>query len=46
MRRTHEPVRLGIVSALSVHKSLTFNELKRMLKITDGNPSVHAGFVE
>ena len=45
-RLVHERVRLAIVSALAVHKSLTFNELKRMLKITDGNLSVHARKLE
>ena len=41
-RLIHERVRLGIVSALAVNRSLTFNELKAMLKTTDGNLSVHA----
>jgi len=45
-RLIHERVRLGIVSALAVNPSLTFNELKRMLKITDGNLSVHARKLE
>ena len=35
-RLIHERVRLGIVSALAVNRSLTFNELKAMLKTTDG----------
>jgi DNA-binding MarR family transcriptional regulator len=39
-------VRLGIVSALAVNRSLTFNELKAMLKTTDGNLSVHARRLE
>ena len=34
-------MRLGIVSALAVNESLTFNDLKRLLKTTDGNISVH-----
>jgi DNA-binding HxlR family transcriptional regulator len=41
----HERVRLGIVSALAVDGSLTFNELKS-LKITDGNLSAHARRLE
>src|SRR5579862_5170810 len=45
-RFIHERVRLGIVSALAVNRSLTFNELKAMLKTTDGNLSVHARKLE
>ena len=45
-RLIHERVRLGIVSALAVNRSLTFNELKAMLKTTDGNLSVHARKME
>lgn len=45
-RLIHERVRLGIVSALAVNRSLTFNELKAMLKTTDGNLSVHARRLE
>ena len=45
-RLIHERVRLGIVSALAVTRSLTFNELKAMLKTTDGNLSVHARKLE
>jgi DNA-binding MarR family transcriptional regulator len=39
-------MRLGIVSALAVNESLTFNDLKRLLKTTDGNISVHARKLE
>jgi DNA-binding MarR family transcriptional regulator len=39
-------VRLGIVSALAVNQSLSFNELKDMLSLTDGNLSVHARKLE
>jgi len=39
-------VRLGIVSALAVNQSLTFNELKQLLKTSDGNLSVHARKLE
>ena len=42
----HERVRLGIVSALAVNERLTFNELKALLKTTDGNLSVHARKLE
>jgi DNA-binding MarR family transcriptional regulator len=42
----HERLRLGIVSALAVNPSLTFNELKDLLKTTDGNLSVHARKLE
>jgi DNA-binding HxlR family transcriptional regulator len=45
-RLIHERMRLGIVSALAVNRSLTFNELKSMLKTTDGNLSVHARRLE
>src|ERR1700686_906095 len=38
--------RRGIVSALAGNPSLTFNELKAMLKTTDGNLSVHARKLE
>jgi DNA-binding MarR family transcriptional regulator len=42
----HEPVRLGIVSALAVNASLSFRELKDLLNTTDGNLSVHARKLE
>ena len=45
-RVIHERVRLGIVSALAVNDSLTFNELKELLALTDGNLSVHARKLE
>ena len=45
-RVIHERLRLGIVSALAVHESLTFNELKKLLQTTDGNLSVHARRLE
>jgi DNA-binding MarR family transcriptional regulator len=45
-RLIHERARLGIVSALSVNNSLTFNELKELLATTDGNVSVHARKLE
>ncbi len=42
----HERIRLGIVSALAVNETLTFNELKKVLNTTDGNLSVHARKLE
>lgn len=42
----HERIRLGIVSALAANTSLTFSELKELLKTTDGNISVHARKLE
>jgi DNA-binding HxlR family transcriptional regulator len=42
----HERLRLGLVSALAVHERLSFNELKRLLRTTDGNLSVHARKLE
>lgn len=45
-RVIHERVRLAIVSALASARSLTFNELKDLLEITDGNLSVHARRLE
>jgi DNA-binding HxlR family transcriptional regulator len=45
-RLIHERMRLGIVSALAVNESLTFNDLKRLLATTDGNLSVHARKLE
>ncbi len=45
-RLIHERTRLGIVSALAVNPSLTFNELKSFLGASDGNLSVHARKLE
>lgn len=45
-RLIHERMRLGIVSALATNASLSFNDLKRILKTTDGNLSVHARKLE
>ena len=45
-RLIHERLRLGIVSALAVNDSLTFNDLKQFLDTTDGNLSVHARKLE
>jgi len=45
-RLIHERIRLGIVSALAINESLSFNDLRRLLKTTDGNLSVHARKLE
>ncbi len=45
-RLIHERIRLGILSALAVHDTLTFNDLKHLLETTDGNLSVHARKLE
>ena len=42
----HERMRLGILSALAANASLSFNDLKRLLKTSDGNLSVHARKLE
>ncbi len=42
----HERARLAIVSALAVSPELTFNALKALLNVTDGNLSVHARKLE
>ena len=45
-RLIHERLRLGIVSALAANERLSFNDLKRLLRTTDGNLSVHARKLE
>ncbi len=45
-RLIHERLRLGILSALAVNEALSFNDLKRLMKATDGNLSVHARKLE
>jgi DNA-binding transcriptional ArsR family regulator len=45
-RLIHERMRLGIVSALAVNEALSFNDLKELLRTTDGNVSVHARKLE
>ena len=42
----HERLRLGILSALVVQESLSFTELRDLLKTTDGNLSVQARRLE
>ena len=45
-RLVYERVRLGIMSALAVNRSLSFTELRELLKTSDGNLSVHARKLE
>jgi DNA-binding transcriptional ArsR family regulator len=45
-RLIHERLRLAILSALAVNETLTFNELKALVRATDGNLSVHARKLE
>ena len=45
-RLIHERMRLGIVGALAVNEALSFNDLKALLRTTDGNLSVHARKLE
>ena len=45
-RLIHERTRLGILSALAVNDSLSFNDLKKLIGATDGNLSVHARKLE
>ena len=45
-RLIHERIRLGIISALAASPVLSFTDLKRLLKTTDGNLSVHARKLE
>ncbi|MGB6875639.1 MAG: transcriptional regulator [Candidatus Acidiferrales bacterium] len=45
-RLIHERTRLGIVSALAVNTTLSFNALKKLVGATDGNLSVHARKLE
>jgi len=42
----HERVRLGIVGALAANPVLTFQELRDLLGLTDGNLAVHARKLE
>jgi DNA-binding HxlR family transcriptional regulator len=45
-RIIHERTRLGIISALAVNATLSFNELKKLVGASDGNLSVHARKLE
>jgi DNA-binding MarR family transcriptional regulator len=42
----HERARLALVAALAVTPELSFNELREMLGLTDGNLSTHARTLE
>jgi DNA-binding MarR family transcriptional regulator len=39
-------IRLGIMSALMVNSGINFNDLKLMLKLTDGNLASHLNTLE
>ena len=39
-------VRVGIMSVLSVNEVLTFNDLKELLQLTDGNLATHLKTLE
>ena len=45
-RLIHERTRLALVSALAANSFLTFNDLKALLEISDGNLSAHARKLE
>ena len=45
-RLIHERTRLALVSSLAANASLSFNELKSLLQISDGNLSAHARKLE
>jgi DNA-binding HxlR family transcriptional regulator len=45
-RLIYERVRLGIMSALAMNEQLSFNELKSLFDVSDGNLSAHARKLE
>lgn len=45
-RLVYERVRLGIMSALAVREEMSFNELKALFEISDGNLGAHARKLE
>ncbi|MEP6883909.1 MAG: transcriptional regulator [Gammaproteobacteria bacterium] len=45
-RLIYERVRLGIMSTLAMNEQLTFNELKSLFNVSDGNLSAHARKLE
>jgi DNA-binding transcriptional ArsR family regulator len=45
-RLIYERVRLGIMSALATSEELTFNELKALFNVSDGNLGAHARKLE
>lgn len=45
-RVLHNPVRLAMVAALAAAPAIAFTEMRRLLRLTDGNLSVHARRLE
>jgi DNA-binding MarR family transcriptional regulator len=45
-RLIYERVRLGIMSALATNEELSFNELKALFNVSDGNLGAHARKLE
>jgi DNA-binding transcriptional ArsR family regulator len=45
-RLIHERTRLALVSALAANSTMSFNDLKQLLQISDGNLSAHARKLE
>ncbi|MGA2188391.1 MAG: transcriptional regulator [Steroidobacteraceae bacterium] len=45
-RLIYERVRLGVMSALATNEALTFNELKALFNVSDGNLGAHARKLE
>ena len=45
-RLIYERVRLGIMSAVATNEALTFNELKALFNVSDGNLGAHARKLE
>jgi len=39
-------IRLGVMSVLSVNEEINFNDLKELLKVTDGNLASHLANLE
>jgi len=39
-------IRLGVMSVLAVNDSISFNELKQLLELTDGNLASHLNTLE
>ncbi|MEJ7912452.1 MAG: transcriptional regulator [Chitinophagaceae bacterium] len=39
-------IRLGVMSVLIVNEAISFNDLKAMLEVTDGNLATHLGTLE
>ncbi len=42
----HQPARLSILSVLAAAESMTFNEVKELTRLTDGNLSIHVRNLE